>query len=130
MTHVPDAATLIDYRDIRAVSKDQTEALRAELANSSFLVRMVWGRQYVHFAPSGQALFWDTRDRKTTTGTWTVLPATLGTDLVCWAKGGLPSDMTGMAPVDNCIIAASFIGMADYLSRGDVFGLTTGKAPK
>lgn len=39
-TNVPDRENLIDQRDISAVSKDQTGALRAELANTSFLIRM------------------------------------------------------------------------------------------
>lgn len=129
-TNVPDPATGIDWREVSAVSKDQTEALRTLLSDSSFLVRMVWGRDYVHFAPGGQAWFWNTRDRRIETGTWDVLEARFGTDFVCWARGGLPDPMAGKALVDHCRPAAEFLGVADYLSRGDVFGLKAGHAPE
>lgn len=129
-TNVPDPSRAIQWREVSTVSKDQPEKLRALLTDSSFLVRMVWGREYVYFAPSGRAYFWDTRDRKIVTGSWSILPARIGTDFVCWAKGGLPDDLAGKALVDNCRSAASFVGIADYLSRGDVFGLAAGRAPE
>lgn len=129
-TNVPDQSRWIETRTVTAVAKDQPEALRGVLADSSFLVRMMWGREYVYFAPSGKAYFWDTRARVTETGTWTILPNRIGTDSVCWAKGGLPAEMAGKALVDNCRPAASFVGIADYLSRGDVFGLAAGGTPE
>ena len=129
-TNVPDRSRSIPWQSVSAVAKDQPDQLRAVLSDSSFLVRMVWGRQYVHFATSGEAYFWDTRDRRIETGNWTILPARFGTDSVCWAKGGLPEPLAGKALVDHCRPAASFVGVADYLSRGDVFGLKAGRSPE
>ena len=129
-TNVPDQSTRIDWQQVAALGKDQTNELSAFMSNSSFLIHMMRGRDYVHFAKGDQAFFWDTRKAKLERGTWMVQPAKFGKDFVCWTVGPFPEPMSARERVDLCRSVGEFVGIADYLSRGDVFNLKSGRAPE
>lgn len=129
-TNVPDQSTRIDWQQVAALGKDQTTELDAFMSNSSFLIRIARGRYYFHFAKGGNAFFWDTRKAEMERGTWMVQPAKFGKDFLCWTVGTFSQPMSARERVDLCHNVGEFVGFADYLSRGDVFNLRSGRAPE
>lgn len=112
----------VDYKSLIAAKRDE-RALRLLLSDTTHRLRLISGPETRYFGENGKALFLLENEDRVVSGEWTILPTRMFGYFVCSSHSQLPVPMVGKALVENCRNVEEFIGVADYLSKGDPLGL-------
>lgn len=115
-------ADKVPYQALISVQRDEPK-LRMLLSDTTHRLRLISGPETRYFGESGKALFLLENEGRVVPGEWTILPTRIFGYYVCASHGQLPTPMAGKALVENCRSVGEFVGVADYLSKGDPLGL-------
>lgn len=121
------SADKVSYQALIAAKRDEP-SLRRLLSDTTHRLRLISGPETRYFGQNGKALFFLENEGRVVSGEWTILPTKIFGYSVCSSQGRLPQPLAGKALVENCRRVEEFVGVADYLSKGDPLGLRQ-KAP-